>query len=208
MYCKFVYFLALLWPNVKQDEINRKFLLFLTDSAAYMIKAGKNLKKLYKNLLHITCVAHGLHRVAEKVRALYPQVDKLVSSVKKVFRKAPARVVYYREVNPEISLPPEPCTTRWGTWLDAVEFYSKNLESVKNVVNAFDPEDAACIRQAQKVLSKPALSQQVAFISANFNFLSDSIRKVETHQLTLVEYVDIIVHAESKLKLRIPIAYR
>lgn len=73
-----------------------------------MKKAGDTIKVLYPKIIHVTCLAHGLHRIAEEVRVNYPKVDKLVSSVKQIFLKAPSRTVLFKTVNPEIPLPPEP----------------------------------------------------------------------------------------------------
>ena len=70
--------LKLLGPDFNPDDI----LLFLTDGVAYMKKAGKTLRNLYPRMIHVTCLAHGLHRVAEAVRALYPDVDELISNGK------------------------------------------------------------------------------------------------------------------------------
>jgi len=62
-------------------------LLFTFDAASYMIKAGNTLKAFYPKMIHITCAAHGLHRVAEEVRGKFSNVDKLISSVKKYSEK-------------------------------------------------------------------------------------------------------------------------
>lgn len=71
----------LLWSNGIR---NNNVLLFLSDAAPYMKKAGDTIKVLYPKIIHVTCLAHGLHRVAEEVKfsVNYPKVDKLVSSVK------------------------------------------------------------------------------------------------------------------------------
>ncbi|KRY27042.1 hypothetical protein T01_642 [Trichinella spiralis] len=63
---------------------------------------------LFPNMLHLTCLAHGLHRIAEHVRCLYPDVDRLISNVKKLFLKAPSRVQLFKAMAPEIPLPPQP----------------------------------------------------------------------------------------------------
>ncbi|KRY03136.1 hypothetical protein T03_1552, partial [Trichinella britovi] len=63
-----------------------------------------------------------LHRIAEHIRCLFPDVDRLISNVKKVFLKAPSRVQLFKEMAPEIPLTPQPVLTRWGTWLSAVFF--------------------------------------------------------------------------------------
>lgn len=59
----------------------------LTDSAAYMICAMNGLKVLYPKMLHLTCLAHGLHRVAEFIRASFPDVNSLIANTKSVFVK-------------------------------------------------------------------------------------------------------------------------
>jgi hypothetical protein len=76
--------LHILWPQeIKYDNI----LLFLSDAAPYMVKAGKGIKIMYSKMEHVTCLAHGLHRVAEEVRKCFPKVDQLISNVKKFFFK-------------------------------------------------------------------------------------------------------------------------
>ena len=51
----------ILWPGgVKYDNV----LLLLSDAAPYMIKAGEGLSVSYPKTIHVTCVAHALHRVA------------------------------------------------------------------------------------------------------------------------------------------------
>jgi hypothetical protein len=42
-------------------------LVLYSDAAAYMLKAATALKVFYQNLIHFTCMAHGLLRVAEEV---------------------------------------------------------------------------------------------------------------------------------------------
>jgi hypothetical protein len=59
----------LLWPvTVEQENV----LLFVSDAASYMIKAAKALQFLYPKMIHVTCLMHALHRVAEEVRGRYP----------------------------------------------------------------------------------------------------------------------------------------
>jgi hypothetical protein len=53
----------LLWPDKAEQE---NVLLFVSDAAPYMIKAAKALQLLYPKMIHVTCLAHALHRVAEE----------------------------------------------------------------------------------------------------------------------------------------------
>lgn len=56
--------LGLIYPNgIQHDSV----LLLLTDAAPYMVKAANSLQALYSKMVHVTCLAHALHRVAESV---------------------------------------------------------------------------------------------------------------------------------------------
>jgi hypothetical protein len=121
---------ALLWPSgVQHSQV--KFIF--TDAAAYMLKCATALKTFYPDLVHVTCLAHGLNRVCEVIREQFPNVNGLISNTKKVFLKAPTRVQRYRDVLPDTPLPPEPILTRWGTWLRAAVFYCENFDDIKKV---------------------------------------------------------------------------
>lgn len=114
-----VNFLGILWPSgIKYNNVK----LFLSDGAAYMLKCGRDLKIFYPDLCHFTCLAHGLNLVAETVRGNFENVDALIANTKKVFLKAPLRVQRYKDILPNVPLPPEPVLTRWGTWLEAAFF--------------------------------------------------------------------------------------
>ena len=46
-------------------------LLFVSDAAPYMVKADSAIKVFYPKVLHLTCLARGLHQIAEKIRSLF-----------------------------------------------------------------------------------------------------------------------------------------
>ncbi|KAL4123377.1 hypothetical protein QTP88_015573 [Uroleucon formosanum] len=76
--------MTILWPG---DIMYNNVLLFLSDAAPYMIKAGSVLKNLYTKMIHTTCSAHALHRIAEEIRGQFKTVDELISNMKKIFVK-------------------------------------------------------------------------------------------------------------------------
>lgn len=57
--------------------------ILVTDAAPFMIKAGNGLQVLCPRMIHVTCVDHAMHRVAEELRLEFPKSDSLVSSTKK-----------------------------------------------------------------------------------------------------------------------------
>lgn len=63
----------LLWSD---DIQHNNVLLFLSDIASYMIKAGTAIKALYSKMVHVTCLAHAIHRIVEEICGKFPGVDK------------------------------------------------------------------------------------------------------------------------------------
>uniref|UniRef100_A0A0A9WTT0 DUF659 domain-containing protein n=1 Tax=Lygus hesperus TaxID=30085 RepID=A0A0A9WTT0_LYGHE len=89
-------------------------------------------------MLHLTCLAHGLHRVAEHRRELMPEMNKLVSSAKEIFVKAqPSQVLVFKEAYPKCALPPEPIITSWGTWIEACLYYAERHSKLEEVTAFF-----------------------------------------------------------------------
>lgn len=62
----------LIWP---QGIEHNNVLLLVSDAAPYMVKAGSAIQIFYPKMLHVTCLAHALHRVAEQIRSDFPLVD-------------------------------------------------------------------------------------------------------------------------------------
>ena len=64
------------------------FALLPSDAASYMRAYSTTLKVvLYPNLFHVTCLAHMMHKCAERVRSYFTGVDNLIARVKAVIVK-------------------------------------------------------------------------------------------------------------------------
>jgi len=186
----------LLWPDgIRHDDV----MLFVSDAAPYMIKAGKTIGVLYSKMVHVTCVAHGVHRVAEEIRGRFSNVDKLIAKVKQIFLKCPARVLFFKNKAPTIPLPPQPIITRWGTWVKAVSYYCEYFKEIKNIILELDPDDAISIKETQKILDDPSLETNLVFIHANYGYLPDTIEKLETQGLPLATSIEIVRNVCEKL---------
>ena len=164
-----------------------RVLLLITDAAPYMKKAGEVLMVTYPNMIHVTCLCHALHRIAEHVRIAYPNVDKLVANGKKIFLKSPSRMQLYREASPDVPFPPQPVITRWGTWLTAVFYYAEHWETFKTVVESFDPEEASSVKIVQKLFKEPTLLTDILFITTHFKKVPDVITALEARNIPIYE---------------------
>nr|CAD7577841.1 unnamed protein product [Timema californicum] len=67
--------LRVMWPSANNDE---NFMVFLTNIAAYMLITEASLKIFYPKLVPITCLAHGVDRVAENIRAQFPNINAVI----------------------------------------------------------------------------------------------------------------------------------
>ncbi|CAH0562763.1 unnamed protein product [Brassicogethes aeneus] len=176
-----------------------KILLMLSDAAAYMVKTASNLKVFYGNLIHCTCLAHGLNRVAETIRQQFPLVNELIKNGKKVFIKAPLRVQLFKEQLPNTPLPPEPVLTRWGTWLDAALYYADNFENFKKIIFELPEAASKSIKDCQVVLIEKELKNNLAFIKSNLSFVSKTIKLLEKQQMLLVSSIKTINNFEDAI---------
>jgi hypothetical protein len=66
----------ILWPErVKYNDV----LFFLTFSVHYMVKSSNAIRNIfYSTIIHVTCLAHAVHRVAKIVCINNPKIDKLL----------------------------------------------------------------------------------------------------------------------------------
>uniref|UniRef100_A0A2S2QDP4 DUF659 domain-containing protein n=1 Tax=Sipha flava TaxID=143950 RepID=A0A2S2QDP4_9HEMI len=152
-----------------------------------MTKAARNLQSFYAKMIHLTCLAHGLHRVAEEIRSQFGNVDDLVANVKQVFRKCPYRIQTFRDEAPGLPLPPSPVITRWGTWLTAASYYCTNFETIKHVVESFYKRDAVAVKKSKQVFKLQQLQTNLIYIKSNFDCLSIAITRLQEQSILLSE---------------------
>eukprot|EP00095_Tigriopus_kingsejongensis_P009700 maker-scaffold84_size396325-snap-gene-2.39 protein:Tk09700 transcript:maker-scaffold84_size396325-snap-gene-2.39-mRNA-1 annotation:"PREDICTED: uncharacterized protein LOC100570869" len=168
--------------------------VIVTDAAPYMQKACRDLQIFFPSLLSVTCLAHGLHRVSEKVREMFHEVNELISNVKKTLLKAPSRILVWKEqcpISSHLMLPPEPIITL---------FYANHFEEVKSIIELLDPSDALTIKKSLAIVKSPALANDLAFIKSHLSFLPASIKKLEEKGLTVTESLQVIRSAKEKLE--------
>ncbi|KAL4083875.1 hypothetical protein QTP88_029191 [Uroleucon formosanum] len=161
--------MSILWP---EKVLHDKVLLYVTDAAPYMEKSGHALKVFYPKLIHITYMAHGLHRLSEAIRDEFSNVDLLISNTKKVFLKAPSRVAFY---------------------------YGKNFDKVKEVIDTFNPNDAKSIQNAQQLFNDNSIKNELSIILSNFQCITDTITCLEKSGINLGKSLELVQNVENKL---------
>jgi len=88
---------------------------------------------------------------------MYGSVNRLVSCGKKIFLKSQNRRQLFKQKCGDIRLPPQPVKTRWGSWLNAVEYYAKYYTSFRDFVNLLDSEESVAIEELKNLFRQSSL---------------------------------------------------
>ena len=145
---------------LKKLDIQMHNFVLLSDTACYMTMHCCTQVTVYPQLFHITCMAHLLHNCNEKVHSHFQQVN-LISKVQVVTMK---NKNWHNKFN-EIGTPPQPVLTHWGTWLNAAEYYTKNLVKVCEIVNAFEG-DGILVTNTKAAVNDPNITILLARFTA------------------------------------------
>lgn len=81
-----------------------------------------------------------------------------------------------------VSLPPTPVLTRWGTWLSAALFYAEHWNEYSEVIRQLKKNNADSAQSLDKVatlIENVNLVKSLTFVKTHCSFLVDSIKKLE-----------------------------
>lgn len=104
-----------------------------------MLLAGRNLKNIFKDLSHVTCVCHALSRVCEMVRENYPEVDALVEIFCRIFKVPRRRMLL--ESRSGLTVATFPVRTRWGTWMKFCMYLNTFMDDIVDLLILYRDED-------------------------------------------------------------------
>ena len=169
--------------NVKREN----FSLFLSDAAPYMCLASKNLKFMYSEMIHITCVSHLLHNCCMRIRMKYQSVDNLISSMRMALLKNNERA----EIFENIGLPPDVIISRWGTWMNAVKYYCKHLTNIREKVSKFK-KDGKIVENAKTIVLDKSLDMKLTEIHREYMCLVNLLEETEQSEFTISIFMEKI----------------
>lgn len=119
----------------------------------------------------------------------------------KVFLKSPERIRLFRELAPNVPLPPEPILTRWCTWLHAAFYYSDHLDVVGKVLENLPDDESAALVHAREIIYQPNLHPHLAQIRAHFFTLSTSLERLESAGVPLATSLKELEHVRASLAI-------
>ncbi|KAL5236888.1 hypothetical protein ACI65C_004298 [Semiaphis heraclei] len=131
------------------------------------------------------------------------RVDIVDSTIKKQkILKSPYYVQVYKEILPDIPLPPEPVLTRWGTWLEAAIFNCNNFQGLKKVIEELSSQKSPSqsILKCKSVFDIETIQNDLIFIKAHFLVLVTSIKSLEKSNVSLVDSINLIENTIGQLQ--------
>ena len=165
-----------------------RIILYLTDGAQYMKKSYTQLKPMFPTFLHVTCSAHALHNMMVNVFEEYPMCEDVITMTKNLMTKSKERKHDFKKKYPKIPLPPEPCRTRWGKMLCAVQYYMSNLDKVKEFVDGLDAQSSrSFVDKLKLALKDENLPRQLAQIWLDYQGVLPTIQLLEKRELKTTE---------------------
>ena len=97
----------------------------------------------------------------------------------------------FKEEAPSLPLHPKPILTRWGTWLDAADYYYTHYSVIENIFNKFDRDDSSSVRNVQDLFSS-TMPRNLAYIKSNFSVISKSITRLEAVGMQLCNALKLL----------------
>lgn len=117
-----------------------------------------------------------MHRVCEALKDEYSYANEFLSCIKKLLKKAPARIQKYVEIT-GLPLPTSPILTRWGTWLKAAVFICNHFKAICDFLDAI-PNDSSAVKKAKELAVTQELQDEL-FIVHGYSFLTTAITTLE-----------------------------
>jgi hypothetical protein len=82
--------------------------------------------------------------------------------LKNFFVKSQNRRELFKEKCGDIPLPPQPMKTRWGSWLNAIEYYPKYYVSFRYFVSLLDSEESISIEELKDLFGESSIESDLA----------------------------------------------
>jgi len=161
-----------------------------------MVSAGISIKTLCPEMLHVSCVAHCLNRVAETVRELHPCTDLFLGKFKEVLRCNLSRKQKFKEIT-GLPLPPKPVITRWTTWLQAAQYVTTNIDKISLFIASLK-SSSATVKSLQSIVSDENLSCELLSLD-DFYFLIEATNSLQKECAKLSDAFAIIKNVGTKL---------
>jgi len=162
-------------------------IVFDTDNAGYVYTYRAVLSPLFPCSVHITCLVHIMNLVGECFRSPFVQVNEFVRAFSQMFYMAGARkgrYLQYLKANKTdtstttVTMPPNPCATRWNSWYFAVQYHDKNFDLYKGFIES---ELLVCGKsspQSVQTLNTILSSENATSVAAQIHLIAEKSQPI------------------------------
>ncbi|KAG7171882.1 CGG triplet repeat-binding protein 1-like 1, partial [Homarus americanus] len=159
--------------------------LFLEKYTKQQIPSESTLRKNYVD----TNYALALQRIRDEVqdKKIWISIRETTDVMGRFIANAPLRCDVFKEIAPQLALPPQPILTRWGTWISAVLYYASNLDKFQDIITSLDDKDSSAIHIVKELLQDRLLRNDLAFIASNYGNLPEAINTLEKSNMPLID---------------------
>lgn len=196
-----------LWPTKNRYP---KLKLIVSDQAAYMIlacKEMKDMKLIFPNLCHVTCINHAISLVCNSIQKEFFLVNTLFSNLKTWFSHSNKRKKRY-QTSTKQKLIPLPVAIRWGTWIECANYHRNHLESIRKYFNdTVEPKNSEVLYRIKKILSGKKIEDDIIKLTENYGEIPKIITQLEgeclktSHQLELLKKVEDMIKGTSHAQI-------
>uniref|UniRef100_A0A915I6P4 DUF659 domain-containing protein n=1 Tax=Romanomermis culicivorax TaxID=13658 RepID=A0A915I6P4_ROMCU len=166
----------LLWNGAVKYE---KLILLVTSQASHMLESGQNLKNLFTNLNHVTCLAHSLDQICQTVVDAYANANRFIAGMRKVLSKANNKVQLYKDET-KLPLPPDATVACWSNWIKCALFYYENFAKISKFVDKLPP-DSKFYESIKQLLSHIYLKDEL-FAVASYDCICNAIQTLRNFE--------------------------
>ena len=188
-----------LWPN---ENRYRKLVLLLSDQASYMVRAGKELKKLgpiFPNISHVTCLNHAISLVCNSIMKEFYLVNKLFTYEQKYFKNANKRKRDWKRKT-KLKLIPSPIQTRWGSWIKCANYHRENLDAIRSYFARFEEDNQGTnLYKLKKVLSGQKIDNDILRLTDKYSDIPRIITTLEGDNLKMEKQLELLSEIEKMI---------
>ncbi len=176
------------------EKSKTKLKLFVTDGGSQMVCAGKQLKKSYPDMLYLICFCHNLNNLCESIMSLFPNTLNFITALNNVLYSSTERMRTFMRMFNVTTRPVKYVPTRWGTGLDAVQYWHYNFIFAFNYLNTLPEKssDSDYLNLARNLVKNELTKNELEFLHENYCFISKIIHKLEQRNQSMETSINLI----------------
>lgn len=170
-----------------------KLKLFVCDAGSQMVSGGKMMKIKYPSMVFLICFCHNLHNLCETIIEKFPNAKKFITAMNNILYNSPAKMDVFLESLTIKKRPVKHCPTRWGTGLDACDYWFLNFDFAVTFLNTLNSKkESSFVLQAKNLIQLDDTRNELEIISTNYSFISKIIHKLEQRNQSMETSIELI----------------